>query len=113
MSTSVVFGNAPNGLSAVVELKRAGSGGCIVGGLPSEKWLEAVKITRPNRMDRAYEPYTMFRIAFIPECDGYDKMPGCAIMIIPGNHDGKIESRGSLIDFNGIPATESIKDSPV
>ncbi len=101
----VMNGEVPNGESRVVELMRAGSGGCVVS-LPNADWLRA--ISKAYREDGVYESGMKFRIALVPESDGFGNMPGCSIKIVPGDHAAKLYGAMGTIRLRGIPETGSL-----
>ena len=112
MSTSVVSKRTPWGEGRAVLLRRAGSGGCIVSGLPNENWQRAVQMTNPGKTGHDQQPYTAFRLAIIPETEGYDNMPGCSLIILPGDHEGQGYREGNSVRFPGVPTTDNILGHP-
>lgn len=109
MDPSVKSKGVGNGDGKVVLLRRAGSGGCVIGP-PDEAWQLAVRLT--NQGNGNYESDTDFRIALIPESIGYGKMPGCSIMVLPGDHDCNAFRNNQQIVLNGIPRSDQLFDHP-
>jgi hypothetical protein len=102
-------GKVSNGESKIVLLHRAGSGDCIIQP-PSEQWLDAVRLTCPGH-GKAYEPYTDFRVAFVPESKGYGDMPGCSIVILPGDDGAEGFERSKRVPLE-VPTSKSFLESP-
>lgn len=96
----------------VVEIMRSGSGGCVVN-RPGPEWLSAVEMTDTREPDWAYEPYTHFRVAFMPESKGYGDMPGCSIVILPGTHEAKGRNRNEVVPLKGVPRTDRLFHVPI
>lgn len=107
MSRPVLSHEKPNGTAKAVALMRAGSGGCVIDP-PSEIWLRAMQKINPG--GGYYEGGAECRVLFIPECDGYDNLPGCKIMIAPGNHEGGFVGNMKKRTLVGIPDSESLLD---
>ena len=108
----VVKRRTATGVAEVVSFRRSGSGGCVVHP-PKEAWLKAVRMTCRGGLNN-YEPYTKFRFMFMPEShDGYDDMPGCAVQIVPGDHEGQGYLNSNQISLPDIPSTKDLLEWPV